>query len=129
MKFSIHDYVNNKGVNEFKRWTESLQQVQRGKLRERIDKLMLHGDTLFPEMLAGTSVAGVQKLKVHGKVQLRPLLCKGPIYVHQEYTMLLGAKEVGNEWEPGGAPEAAKSRKNEVAADPKQRRKSHERVR
>lgn len=95
MPFLIYDYVNHYGQNEFKDWASRLEKPQRGKLNERIDKLALYGDALYPEMLTGTNVAGIQKLRVRGKVQLRPLLCKGPINVEHEYTMLMGAKEVG----------------------------------
>ena len=128
MRFKIHDYVNAKGENEFKKWSAKLQPLERGKLRERIDKLAMHGQTLYPEMLAGTKVPGIQKLKIKGKVQLRPLLCHGPVDVQKEFTMLMGAKEVGDDWSPENAPATANGKKAEVISSPTTRRKDHERV-
>ncbi len=128
MPFTLYDYVSANGTNEFKSWTEGLEKEQRAKLNEKLDKLSQHGDDLHPHMLTDTDVPGVKKLRVRGKVQLRPLLCNGPINVRDEYTLLMGAKEVGDKWVPKNAPSAANSRKQEVRADPDNRRKRHERV-
>lgn len=127
MKYNILDFVNLKGVNEFNTWAKGLQKGEKAKLREKIDKLILHGDALHPQMLTDTPVPGIQKLRVHGPVQLRPLLCKGPINIDNEYTMLKGAKEIGSKWSPKGAPSSANGNKNEVISDPVNRRKTHER--
>lgn len=128
MAFVLYNYLSATGTNEFKEWTEGLQSKERGKLNEKIDKLEQHGDALYPHMLAGTSVAGIQKLRVQGPVKLRPLLCKGPVSVATEYTLLMGAKEVGNKWTPKKAPEQADAKKSDVATSPATRRKLHERV-
>lgn len=89
---------------------------------------MLYGDALHPEMLTGTSVAGIKKLRVKGNVQLRPLLCNGPINVEKEYTLLMGAKEIGSKWVPKSAPTLANTKKQAVINDPNDRRIKHERV-
>lgn len=129
MPFLIFDYKNKHGLNEFKEWTLGLEKPQRAKLNEKIDKLSLHGDQLYPEMLTGTSVAGIQKLRVKvGNVQLRPLLCKGPVNMQNEYILLMGAKEVGDKWVPKEAPSMAATKKAEVIKDPTKRRIEHERV-
>jgi len=128
MPFLIYDYVNDHNQNEIKDWTSGLEKPQRGKLNEKLDKLALYGDELHPEMLTGTGVPGIKKLRGRGNVQLRPLLCNGPVNVKQEYTLLKGAKEVGNKWEPKGAPSTAKRNKEEVIKGPIKRRTKHERV-
>lgn len=128
MPYSIFDYVNHQGQNEFKDWTTGLEKPQRIKLNEKLDKLMLYGDALHPEMLTGTSVAGIKKLRVKGNVQLRPLLCNGPINVEKEYTLLMGAKEIGSKWVPKSAPTLANTKKQAVINDPNDRRIKHERV-
>lgn len=128
MLYKLFDYVDAHGRNEIKEWTESLQKPQRAKLNEMLDKLAMHGDTLHPAMMAGSGVAGISKLKVKGNVQLRPLLCKGPIDVEGEYTLLKGAKEVGDELKPENAREIAKQNKETVKKYPENRRKIHERV-
>ena len=128
MLFAIYDYVNAQGKNEFKEWTEELQKAQRARLNEKLDKLEKHGDELFPNILTGTGTAGILKLRVKGNVQLRPLLCKGPVDVSSEYTLLMGAKEIGEKWAPKDAPNRANDKKGEVVADPDRRRIKHERV-
>jgi hypothetical protein len=128
MPYLIYDYVNHQGQNEFKDWTVGLQKAQRAKLNEKIDKLEIYGDSLHPEMLTGTSVAGLKKLRAKGSVQLRPLLCNGPINVKGEYTLLMGAKEIGNKWFPKHAPTIANTKKQAVINDPVNRRVKHERI-
>lgn len=126
MPFQIYDFVNIDGLNEFREWTLTLEKNQCAKLNEKIDKLMIYGDALHPEMLTGTGVAGIKKLRCRGNVQLRPLLCNGPINIFLEYTMLMGAKEVGGKWVPKGAPTSANDKKAEVINNPNSRRMKHE---
>jgi len=128
MTYKLFDYVDAQGRNLIKKWSDKLQAEQRARLNSMLDRLELHGDTLHPNMLAGSGVAGIEKLKVHGKVQLRPLLCKGPINVHGEYTLLMGAKEIGDKWAPTDAREVALKHKSAIQAAPENRRKQHERV-
>ncbi len=128
MPFLIYDYVNLNGQNEFKQWTVDLQKKQRVKLNEKIDKLELYGDGLYPHMLSGTSVAGIQKLRVRGNVELRPLLCHGPINIKNEFTLLMGSKEVGDELVPKDAASIADSKKSEVIKEPTKRRAEHEKI-
>lgn len=128
MAFLIYDFVNQSAENEFKMWNQGLEKPQRAKLNEKIDKLELYGDTLHPAMLTGTDVAGIKKIRARGGVQLRPLLCNGPIEIEKEYTMLMGAKEVGDKWVPKNAPDKADAKKQLVKLDPANRRIKHERV-
>ena len=128
MLFTIYDYVNAQGKNEFKKWTEKQQKTQRAKLNEKLDKLEKNGDSLFPNMLTGTETPGILKLRIKGNVQLRPLLCKGPVDIDSEYTLLMGAKEIGGKWSPKAAPSTANDKKLAVVADPDSRRKKHEQV-
>lgn len=126
-KFDLYDYLDASGKNDFKDWTTSLQKGQRGKLNAKIDTLAMNGDGLMPHMLTDTPTPGIKKLRVHGNVQLRPLLCKGPINIHQEYTFLLGAIEVGSKFEPKLSDRTAEKRKQDILKNPKQRC-NHERV-
>jgi hypothetical protein len=128
MPFKLFDYVNPQGENEFKEWTQSLQKPQRAKLNEKLDKLALYGDALYPELLTGSPVAGISKLRIRGNVQLRPLLCNGPVDIKTEYTLLKGAKEVGDKWVPTDAPKTANANKKLVIQEPAYRRMDHERI-
>jgi len=128
MPYKLFDYLSDNGLNEFKEWTQGLQKAQRAKLNQKLDALMLYGDVLYPEVLTGTDVAGIQKLRVKGNVQLRPMLTNGPIRVGKEYTLLLGAIEVGGKLKPSNAPQLANNNKDAVIENPTRRRIDHERV-
>jgi hypothetical protein len=78
--------------------------------------------------LAGPICDSIYKLKVKGNVQLRPLLCKGPINNDEEFTLLIGAKEVQGELQPDGVEYKAIERREGVIADPENRRCDHERI-
>lgn len=128
MPYILYDYVNPNGENEIKSWAEGLQKIQRAKFNEKLDKLKQHGDDLHPHMLTDTGTPGIKKLRIKGNVQLRPLLCNGPINIDKEYTLLMGAKEIGGKWVPKEAPSIANSKKQIAIADPNTRRKTHERI-
>lgn len=128
MSFKLFDYCSLQGKNEFKVWAQKLQSAERGKLRSKLDMLEQNGDGLFPELLSATNTPGILKLRIKGKVQLRPMLCRGPVSVGQEYTLLLGAIEVGGELDPVLADAIAMQHKEAVLAAPTTRRIDHERV-
>jgi hypothetical protein len=126
MAYLIYDYVSADGTNDLLRWARQLQVTERAKLTVKLDMLQMHGPGLRPQVLTGTDLPGIQKLRVHGGVQLRPLLCEGPQNVRLEFTLLAGATEVQGELKPRGVLHAADDRKREVAAD-SARRRIHER--
>lgn len=128
MSYKLYDYINSRGKNEFKEWSETLQKEQLGKLNERLDKLKKHGKNLLPEMLSDTERTELKKLKIKSRVQLRPLLCYGPLDMDNEFTLLKGAKEIQFKWKPKNAIEKALRNREEVISDPENRRGPHERV-
>lgn len=128
MPFELFDYLNDNNENEFKEWSENLQKKELAKLNQKLDLLELHGNGLAPNLLSDTSVSGIKKIKVRGSVQLRPLLCYGPINNDSEFTLLMGAKEIGDKWSPQNAPDIALKKKLEVIKDPIKKRKKHEKV-
>ena len=128
MPFKLFDYCDATGKNIFKFWTTDLQSQQRAKLNAKLDMLMLLGNELFPEVLTGTDTPGISKLRIKGNVQLRPMLCDGPINNGKEFTLLLGAIEVGEKLKPKNADKIANKHKNEVKKDHHNRRVDHERI-
>lgn len=128
MPYELFDYVGANGRNEIRVWTEGLQKPLRAKLNQRLDMLAKLGDKMLPQMLSATGTPGILKIKLKGRVMARPLLCRGPIDDSGEYTLLLGAFERDWKLVPKDAEHRAAMRKGEVAADPKNRRKKHERV-
>ena len=128
MPFLIYDYLDENNVNVVKEWIlKNVQKKQRIKLNQKIDALSLHGLTLIPNILTGTHIGGIQKIRVKGNVQLRPLLCihHGKIV---EFTFLNGGKEVGGDWQPVNAVEIADLNKTSLLTDMANRRIIHVRV-
>lgn len=127
MAYILYDYVSA-ARNEFRAWTTRLEKPQRAKLNAKLDMLAQLGMDLLPQVLTGTDTPGIMKMRVKGQVQLRPMLCRGPIDDHQEFTLLLGAREVGGKLDPAGADATAGNYRGEVLANPQQRREKHERI-
>lgn len=127
MPIKLYDFVNTNGTNEFKDWTRTLQSSERGKLNQRLDKLEQVGVAMRPVMLTGTGIGGLEKLRIKGNTQLRPLVTDGPINYGKEFTLLFGAREKGNNWIPANACQQALSRKAAIIEDT-DRRVEHVRV-
>jgi hypothetical protein len=66
-------------------------------------------------------------LKVHGQVQLRPMVCEGPGRAEAEFTFLLGATEESWDYVPANAPIQAAELRYDLLIHPT-RRTMHERV-
>lgn len=113
--------------NEIEKWTLNLQKRQRVKLNSKLDMLQQSGGDLPPQLLAGTGVPHIYKLKVQGNPKLRPLLCKGTVDNKNEYTLLIGAFEIGWGYDPKDALAIAAKRREELLNDPKRRCK-HKRI-
>ena len=127
MRFVIYDYVNAQGHNLIKDWADSLQKIERVKLDKKIDSLSQNGFSLPQTLLSNTDMPGIQKLRIHGSVQLRPLLCKGPLGDdHTAFTLLVGATERGGELRPLGVMDVAVQRKADILANPASRRVEHD---
>ena len=126
-KNSIYDYVHPLDGNLMRAWSMGLQKKEKAKLNSKIDALAMHGADLIPGILAPTGIPAVFKLKVHGQVQLRPMVCEGPGRGEAAFTFLLGAIEISWEYDPADAPAMAAVIRNDLLAHP-DRRTEHERI-
>ncbi len=92
---NIYDFTDARGNSVIQEWADGigLSSRMRGKFDSKVDMLAKNGPDLSPQLLAGTKVGHIKKLKVKGDVQLRPHLCMGPIENDKEYTFLVGAVE------------------------------------
>jgi hypothetical protein len=126
--FVLYDYVDARGRNDFKAWTEGLQKRDLAKLNQKLD--MLRKEPRLPPGLLAGPLEGrpIYKLRINGQVAFRPMLCKGPIDNDKEFTLLLGAHEQNRVLVPEDAVARAAIRRGEVIADPERRRRLHERV-
>ena len=129
MAWKLYDYIDSQGNNDFKDWSKGLQKPELAKLNRRLKALEDNGLGLLPQMLAGPlqGYPHIYKIKLNGKVALRPLLCRGPIDNDGEFTLLKGAFEVGNQWVPTNARGEAVIRRQEVI-DNQKRRTPHVKV-
>jgi hypothetical protein len=122
---AIFDYVHPVAGNLMRIWSQGLQGRERAKLDFKVDALETHGADLIPGVLAPTGIAAIFKLKVQGKVKLRPMVCEGPRDI-ASFTFLLGAKEIQWKYDPQNAPETAAEYRKDLIANPF-RREAHER--
>ena len=127
-EFTLYDYVDGIGRNSFKEWTKTLQKDELAKLNQKLDMLRREPE-LPPQLLAGPLEGKpIYKLRINGRVALRPMLCKGPINNDSEFTILMGATEKDRVLIPADAVDQAANRRTEVIANPGRRRTPHERV-
>jgi hypothetical protein len=126
-EWKLYDYVDNRGINDFERWSLGLQSSDRARLSQKLGMLQKLGPDLPPQLLAGPIKGNIYKMRINGRVALRPLLCKGPINNDAEFTLLMGATERDRQWQPRNAPATAVVRRTEIVAD-SARRCNHVRV-
>jgi hypothetical protein len=112
-KWKLHDYASAR--NLFKEWTQGLEPEQIAKLNMLLRRLEKEGPD---DLLAGICpvVKGqIRKLKIKTRnSQLRPLLCKGPVEMESEITLLMGAQERDRKWVPWDAKDQAEKRRKAI---------------
>jgi hypothetical protein len=113
------DYLDDRGRNVIADWIKDLPEAAQTKLESRL--LILRGlernhwNPQYVKPLVGYS--GVLEIRFRSnRIQYRPLFCFGP--GRRELTLLVGAIEKGDEFEPKGAPTTAQSRRGEIQANP-----------
>src|SRR5215467_14566416 len=102
MPWKIYDHRDRRGQNPVLAWCVRLEKKDLARMNQRIDILEEKGKDLCPG-LAGPLHGSphLYKIKVNGNVAPRLLLCKGPIDMEAEYTLLLGEFERDDELPEG----------------------------
>jgi len=112
----LFDYTDERGQNLIMTWIEddAISRRDRAKLNQKLDSLVRidYNLAIQTKMLAKV-FKHILKLKVHGEVQMRPLLCRGPVALENEYTLLMGAVETGGKL-PENAKESAAERRTAI---------------
>jgi hypothetical protein len=139
-RWRIYEYVaDGDDESAIGKWLkeEDISERDRGQLLQKMDMLAMHGTDLPTGLLAGPIASKRQpkklkpshiyKLKVHGQRMLRPMLCRGPIDMDWEFTFLIGAIEKGGVLDVDALD--AEARRQEILADPKNRRRLNGRYR
>jgi len=122
--WTLYEFLDTRGRGIIAVWIEDerLQTKAIAQLNQKLDLLELSGPDLSPQLLAGTGELHIYKLRVKvPKMQLRPLLCRGPIAPQAEFTLLFGAIERNNSL-PKNALRQAVTNRQTVLDDPKRRR-------
>jgi len=125
--WTLYDYVDRRGDNIILKWMQSLQVPDRARLKAKMDMLRKNGPDLPTGLLSDTRISNIKKIRVNGRVALRPMLCRGPIWMDKEFTFLLGATERDGKLSPIDAPEIADRHRAKVRSAPSERRVIHDR--
>ena len=128
MTKGLWDFLDIRGDNVVETWGTAQTKRDRGMLNQRFDRLVQVDFSLAigSKLLAGPIYRDVYKMQIHGDVQMRPMLCKGPLKNDDEYTLLLGAVERNWKLVPASAKTDAEYNRGLVLASPLTRRKAHE---
>lgn len=123
----LYEYVDTRGGGVMTFWVATKEvREHAGYLDQALDRLE---QTSNPDKLPGIFVGPVApsrhvyKLRLGGKVRLRPMLCLGPVDNPKELTFLIGAFERNWKLDPPDAVQRADERRDEIIADPKKRRR------
>ena len=116
----LWDYVDGTGRNLIVEWltADRISLRDRAKLNQKLDSLLrIDFDLAVQTKLLARVGKYILKLRVFGEVQLRPMLCQGPIDLHGEYTLLAGAREVGGKLRPENVVALALDRRGHITVD------------
>src|SRR5215210_7124409 len=116
--WEIYDYLTPSGRNDIYKWAKDFSKERRGKFEEKLDVLRKFGLDVPKDLLAYLG-NDIYKLKVQGKPQLRPLLCRGLTdKTLEEFTILIGAIEENDKFRPKDALDQAGNRLAELLENP-----------
>jgi hypothetical protein len=128
MRWKVYCFLSQRGRNVIREWLdeEKVSVQQRADFQLKIQLLEQGGPDLVPGFISETPVApDIYKAKIKGnkgKVQLRPMLCKGPFDMRREFTFLIGAIEKDRVLVPKNCKEKAQENRSILIACPDRRR-------
>lgn len=120
----LYDYIDARNINDFQKWTQCLESRYRAMLNRKLKALEDETERgLLPGLIDGPLKGHphIYKLRLGGRVRLRPMLCKGPVNNDTELTLLIGATERDSKFDPINAPVLAVARRDEIINDIKRR--------
>lgn len=130
--WKVYQFLDERGQSVIKEWLRK-ERVPKTQLAQ-FQVAILTLERLGPEGLVHgpikqqrkRPITGIYKMKIRGNkghVQLRPMLCYGPIHLDSEVTLLVGAIERDGKLEPKNYLEKADEHRSELIRDPKRRRR------
>src|SRR3989337_209786 len=128
MRWQLYDYIDSNGGNSIKEWVAGLQKKDLAKLNSKLDMLENYGPGLPTGLLTDTKEKKIREIVVNGEVAIRLLICRGPIDMFSEFTLLFGAFERDREYVPKNALKKATECRKDIINDPQNKRCKHERI-
>lgn len=128
-KYALFDFLTERGRSVILEWVkdERLSARDRAALNIRFKRIrQVDFDLANGTLISGPIYKHIYKCVIHASVMLRPMLCRGPIKIEKEYTLLLGAIERNRKLPKGAEEQAEKNR--QAAIDYPTRRRPHERI-
>lgn len=119
--FSLYDFASEDRESIIAMWQRGLSKRSRGAIDSKLNMLAICGMSLPPKLLVGpiNKTGHIYKLRIHADVMLRPMLCRGPINMDTEFTLLAGAVEIQGKLIPG--PELAIENRDTLLANHERR--------
>jgi hypothetical protein len=128
LRWRVYCFLSSSGRNVIREWLdeERVSLAQRADFQMKITLLENGGVDAVPGFITETPVAdNIYKAKIKGnkgRVQLRPMLCRGPFVVSEEFTFLCGAIERDGKLIPKDWKKRAQNHRAILLADPRRRR-------
>ena len=111
------DYLNAGGRNLIREWLHGIPVGARQKITARLEYLENPENWHPPQVKPLTGYKGLLEIRIwYGKVLYRPLVWRGPDPGNA--TILVGAEEKGNRFDPPNAPDTAVKRRAEILKNP-----------
>jgi hypothetical protein len=102
-------FVSSSGTNEIKKWLNALPENDQAKIDAKIRYLEITKTWGRPYTAKLKGYSDLYEIIVFsGRIQYRPIGCYGPN--QKEFTILIGAIEKGDKFEPRNAPDTAYAR-------------------
>jgi hypothetical protein len=121
----LYEYAGGRGHGAMSDWMGTKEAREHSWYFEQaVDRLSQAAPESLPGIVAGPlrGHRHLYKLRLGGKVRLRPLLCKGPLEPERELTFLLPAFERDGRLHPADALAKADRRRQEILFDDRRRR-------
>lgn len=116
-EWNFRVFIDERGHCDFFEWRKNMPPKARARMGQIISHMEIVKDwTNTPYYTPLTGYEGIGEIKfIVQNRQYRPLGCRGPN--NRDFTLLVGAREKGDRFEPLSAPETAKKRREMVLKD------------
>ena len=123
MTREIWEFMSDGRHHVIRKWLkeEAISFKDQARLDLTLDRLRTLDFALISQKLMADPLRGSKVYKLRLRCEnreLRPMLCRGPVGPPADYTLLLGAHEVGDRLHPADAPARADKNRTTLIANP-----------